>query len=80
MTEKIHGHEVMEMMLSDGQSYTKDSLCQAILAKFGDEVRFYTCSKEDMTASGLVDFLESKGKFVPTETGFTTAPEKMCNH
>ncbi len=80
MAEKIHGHEVMNMMLSDNQAYTKKSLCEAIVAKFGDNTRFYTCSKEDMTASELVDFLESKGKFIEVDTGFTTSADKICNH
>ncbi|MCP5158627.1 MAG: YecH family protein [Gammaproteobacteria bacterium] len=80
MTEKIHGHEVMEMMLSSNRSYTKESLCAAILAKFGKDARFYTCAEENMTASDLVEFLESKGKFVETEAGFNTSPDKMCAH
>lgn len=80
MIEKIHGHEVMEMMLSSNRSYTKESLCEAILARFGEDVQFYTCAKDNMTASDLVEFLESRGKFVETDTGFNTSYEKMCDH
>lgn len=80
MTEKIHGHEVMEMMIASNSSYTKESLCETILEKFGEDARFYTCSQENMTASDLVEFLESKGKFIETETGFNTSPDKICDH
>lgn len=80
MNEPIHGHEVMEMMLASPHSYTKNSLCEAITIKFGEEARYYTCSQENMTAEDLVDFLESRGKFVETDTGFNTRPDKMCNH
>lgn len=80
MTEQIHGHEVMEMMLSSNRSYSKNSLCEAITDRFGKEARYYTCSQDNMTAEDLVDFLESKGKFIETDTGFNTSPDKMCDH
>ncbi|MFM2483526.1 YecH family metal-binding protein [Celerinatantimonas yamalensis] len=80
MTQSIHGHEVMKMMLSSDQSYSRESLCAAILAKYGQNTRFHTCSKENMRADELVDFLQSRGKFVTTQNGFTTLAEKICNH
>ena len=51
----IHGHEVLTMMLSNGQSWTIDRLVAAIDEKFGREARFHTCSQEGMTARELVD-------------------------
>ena len=47
-----HGHEVLEMM--QGHSYTEKSLLEAIIAKFGQEERFYTCSADNLTAQGLI--------------------------
>lgn len=75
-----HGHEVLEMMF--GNSYTsREELVNAIIAKFGAEERFYTCSAKNMTAAELVAFLESKGKFMPANgNGFTADKSKMCNH
>lgn len=75
-----HGHEVLEMMF--GNSYTsREELINAITDKFGTNERFYTCSAENMTAAELVDFLEAKGKFMPTQcNGFTADRTKMCNH
>lgn len=76
----IHGHEVLEMMF--GNSYaSKGELVEAITKKFGADARFYTCSTENMTAAELVDFLESKGKFMAaSDCGFTADKSKMCNH
>lgn len=76
----VHGHEVMHMMVSSGESYTRDSLRVAIETQFGKDTRFFTCSAQGMNAEELIRFLENKGKFHPVEGGFTTAPEKICNH
>lgn len=75
-----HGHEVLEMMFENSYS-SREELINAIIAKFGADERFYTCSTENMTAAELVDFLEAKGKFRPArDNGFTADKSKMCNH
>ena len=38
MSESIHGHDVMEMMIAAKQSFTKESLEQTIVEKFGKEL------------------------------------------
>ena len=80
MSKNIHGHEVLEMILDAKQAFTKKSLEEAIIKKFGDDARFHTCSAEGMTAHELIDFLEARGKFVPACGGFTTAADKICKH
>ena len=70
----------MEMMLNSGQVYTKESLTAEIIAKFGAEARFHTCSAENLTAHELVLFLDSKGKLVRQEGGFQTSADLMCKH
>ena len=37
MPNQIHGHDVMQMMLASGKSYTKETLKKAIVEKFGEE-------------------------------------------
>jgi probable metal-binding protein len=76
--KKIHGHEVMKMMLVSGKSYTQRTLVADIVRKFGKDARFYTCSAESLTAAELVEFFDSKGKFIKQKTGFQTAPDKIC--
>ena len=73
-----HGHEVLEMM--QGHSYTEKSLLEAIIARFGADERFYTCSAENLTAQGLIDFLKDHGKFMPADEGFTVDTTKVCNN
>lgn len=76
--EQLHAHEVLHMM--EGNSYSEASLKEAIIRKFGTEQRFYTCSASDMNAEELIVFLKQKGKFMPTETGFTVDITKKCDH
>ena len=80
MGEKVHGHEVMRMMIASNETYTRQSLRQAIHDRFGTETRFHTCSADGMTAEELIDFLESKGKFLFQGSEFTTHADRMCDH
>lgn len=80
MTESVHGHAVMEMMLEQSGGFTRDSLRAAIAARFGAEARFHTCSASDMDADALITFLEARGKFVASDDGFNTEASRICNH
>lgn len=77
---QVHGHEVMEMMMASGQTYTRESLAQAIRAKFGNDARFHTCSAEDMTAEQMVEFLERRGKLSSRAGGFGMNQDAICKH
>lgn len=76
--EQLHAHEVLHMM--EGNSYSEASLKEAIISKFGKEQRFYTCSAENMEADELIVFLKEKGKFMPSNDGFTVDVTKVCRH
>ncbi|MEQ9902331.1 YecH family metal-binding protein [Pectobacterium aroidearum] len=76
----IHGHEVLQMMIASGESFTTEQLISTIEARFGNEARFHTCFAENMTASMLVQFLSERGKFIPQDAGFTTSANKICQH
>lgn len=78
--KQIHGHEVLNMMMTSGKTYTRESLVADIISRFGADARFHTCSAEDLTADELVGFLEDRGKFVPQPGGFQTSPDLMCKH
>ncbi|MBD1391335.1 YecH family protein [Neiella sp. HB171785] len=80
MTDSVHGHEVMHMMLDSEQQFTRATLKQAIEQKFGPATKFHTCSASDMDADELIDFLAARGKFVESDDGFNTAADKICNH
>ena len=80
MSDSIHGHEVLHFMLERGGGFTRESLREAVIARFGADARFHTCSADDLTADQLIDFLAARGKFVDGENGFNTRPHSTCNH
>jgi len=77
---QIHGHEVLNMILNNEGHYTEETLLQAIEHKFGAEVRFCTCSGENMTAQALLAFLKDKGKFVISNGKLATSKDRICDH
>mgnify|MGYP003110817385 FL=1 len=80
MSESIHGHQVMEMMLEHGESLTPQALKELMHAKFGAEAHYHTCSAQEMDADALIEFLEKKGKFIHSEAGIATAADRICSH
>ncbi|MGY3959227.1 MULTISPECIES: YecH family metal-binding protein [Aeromonas] len=80
MTQSVHGHEVMEMMLAQGGQFTRTSLREAIDARFGTDARFHTCSASEMDAEALIALLAQRGKFIESGQGFQTHAGKICHH
>jgi probable metal-binding protein len=76
----IHAHEVMHMMMEQGGAFSRDSLGQAIIKRFGAGASFCSCSAAGMDVQAVIDFLESRGKFIAQDDGFNTAQDKICNH
>ena len=76
--EQLHAHEVLHMM--EGNSYTEASLRAAIVEKFGEHQRFYTCSADNMEVDELIGFLKRKGKFMPAGEEFMVDISKVCSH
>lgn len=68
------------MIIESQQAYTRESLARAIVERFGSTARFFTCSASGMTAPEMVEFLESRGKFMPVAEGFTIDPRRVCQH
>lgn len=64
--------------MMEGESYTVETLRGAIAAKFGKNATFCTCSAKELTIDKLIVFLEAKGKFKPTDDGFTMDITKVC--
>ena len=77
---EIHAHEVMHLMLELDTEFSRDSLARAIIVRFGADAKFHSCSEAGMDVNAVIDFLESRGKFVARADGFNTAQDKICNH
>lgn len=87
MTQSVHGHEVMEMMLAQGGQFTRASLKQAIDERFGAKARFHTCSASEMDAEALIDFPPSAAsssnrsrvsRLTPTRFAITVEPRRRA--
>lgn len=77
---ETHAHEVMRLMLELDTDFSRESLAQAIIERFGAEAKFHSCSEAGMDVNAVIDFLQSRGKFVARADGFNTAQDKICNH
>ena len=76
----IHAHEVMHMMLEQEEGFSRESLTRAIIDRFGADAKFCSCSAASMDVSKVIDFLESRGKFVARGDGFSTLESNICDH
>ena len=80
MTNQIHGHKVIEMMVNSGQVFTRNSLKTAIIGQFGAEARYYTCTAANLDAGELIEFLAQHGKFADVAGGFSINQNRVCQH
>lgn len=80
MSESIHGHEVMEMILAAEPPFSREQLKEAIRSRFGEAPRFHTCSAQDMTLDELLQFLGGRGKVVEIDGVLGTSRGQICDH
>lgn len=66
------------MMRESEAFYTRESLAAAIMARFGSEARFHTCSTHALNAIQLVEFLSRHGKIKRNAGGFVVNLENVC--
>ena len=78
--ESIHGHEVMHLIADAKLALSKDGWITEIGRKFGAGARFHTCSAENMSAGELIDFLNSRGKFVVEGDALSLDAGQICQH
>ena len=78
--QEAHVHDIMQMMMDSGEVYTRESLKKAIIDKFGITTTYCSCSVNMMTPDAAIEFLEARGKFIPSDQGFFTDESKKCSH
>lgn len=76
-TESIHGHEVIELIVTTEPAISRAALAREVSRRFGPEARFHTCSAEGLTLDGLLAFLMARGKIAETG-GVLTRPCSNC--
>lgn len=77
---QIHAHAVLNMLLAAETPYSVNSLKQAIVAEYGEDVLFHTCSLQDLTFEALLAFFLERGKVVQVGDAITANRERMCSH
>jgi len=77
---KIHGHEVIQLLFQISHDKTKSELIKEVQTAFGEDSRFYNCSAENMTAEDMITFFEGKGKIIFTDSGFELGTPGGCSH
>lgn len=80
MSEPIHGHEILNTILSASPPLSRQALAQTVAEQFGAEATFYTCSEANMTLDQLLEFLLTRGKVVEQDGALQAIPEQMCDH
>lgn len=76
----IHAHEILEMMIESGKTYSNESLSAEIVEVFGEDSTFHTCSGHGLDAHGIVEHLWGKGKFTGDAAAFVFLPASRCSH
>ena len=80
MSESIHGHEVMEMILLADPPLSREDLEREVTSRFGEAPRFHTCSAQNMTLDELLQFLGGRGKVVEIDGVLGTSRGQICEH
>lgn len=79
-SQSLHGHIVMRMIIDADPPHTRDSLGLAVDDAFGPEVRFHTCSAEQMDLDQLLAFLAERGKVDWRDGCLVSDPALVCDH
>ena len=80
MPQRVHGHDVLEMLLAAPGLMTREALVQAAEEEFGLDARYYTCSADAMTIEELIEFLLARRKITAHDGCLIAHREEMCDH
>ncbi len=76
----IHGHEILALVAQADPPLTLQALQAGVIAHWGADARFCTCSVAGMTLDELLHFLIAHGKIVTRNHLLATDPAKICQH
>lgn len=78
--EQIHGHEVIDVVMAHPEGISMADLAQAVARRIGHNVRFFTCSAENMSLPELLSFLADRDKVQLRGDLVFPGGSKACNH
>ena len=65
----LHVHDILDWANQSGKSFSIAELKVAVAEVFGPDASFSSCSVDGMGGGAAVDFLVSRGKFSPKQSG-----------
>jgi probable metal-binding protein len=80
LTDTVHGHAVLEMLLSAERPMTRAELGAAAASAYGPDARYHTCSAEGMTLDELLQFLLTREKIDEDDGVLAAHRDRMCVH
>ena len=79
-TEQIHGHEIIDIVAAHPHGISVPTLFQLANERFGPNVRFFTCSSENMDMTTLLTFLLERDKIQLNGDLIVPGGSPACNH
>lgn len=74
-----HAHDFLDLISTRADGWPSEELESVVSEKFGDAVRFHTCSMSDLTFPDLLEFLSRRGKIaIVNDRLFIGA--QVCKH
>ncbi len=64
-----HIHEVLFLFQEIGSFNSEESLFETIKERFGNDVKFISCSNQPFGLDGVVDFLTQRNKIIQKADG-----------
>ena len=80
MSDSVHGHDVMALMVAQAHPVLKPQFIALMTETFGEAARYHTCSAENLTAEELIFLLLSKGKMAESAQGLAFVAGRQCHH
>lgn len=75
---EVHAHKILNMLKQSPM--TKIELNQAVIAAYGDQVRFCTCKLSGFDFETLLEFFIEREKVVVQQGLLMVNSERICNH
>jgi probable metal-binding protein len=76
----IHGHKVLNLILSSAPDQSLQQLRQLITETFGEEANFHTCSQKGMDVDALLTFFIARGKVKGSDNRLNVDANSICQH
>lgn len=74
----VHGHEILERLITAGGTMRLGDLRGAAFSAFGEDAQYHTCSAQGMSFDELIDFLAQRSKVEVVAGQITVFAENVC--